>query len=205
MTARSEDIKTPLARLSFPNLLKPQVNKDDAGNTTEKYNCVLLFPKTTDISALKNAVATVAKEQWGDKAAQWIKDGLIKHPFLDGDGPQGLSKKTGERHAGYAGTTFIRCATTLKPKVVDRKVQPIVDPEDLYAGCYVYAVVNCYTWENPKNGKGVSFGISLMQVAKDGERLGGGGADPSQHFESIPDEDDTSGGPAPKDAGDMFN
>jgi hypothetical protein len=203
-TIRSAEMKTPLARLSFPNLLKPQVDKDEAGNTSEKYNCVLLFPKSTDISALKKAVAEVATQKWGDKAQQWIKDGLIKHPFLDGDGSQGIHKKSGERHEGYAGCTFIRCSTTIKPKVVDRKVQPVVSDEEIYPGCYVYAVVSCYVWENDKNGRGVSFGISMVQVAKDGERLGGGGADPSQHFEANADEGNTEGSQV-KDASDLFN
>jgi hypothetical protein len=202
--ARSEDLKTPLARLSFPNLLKPQVSTNDAGQKVEKYNCVLLFPKTTDIGALKQAAAKAIEEAWGDKGLQMLKSGLIKSPFLDGDGPQGLSKKSGERHAGYEGTTFIRCATTLKPKVVDKKVQPVISEDEVYAGCYVYAVINAYTWDNPKNGKGVSFGVNMVQVAKDGERLGGGGLDPSAHFEAIPEDNAPAGGSAVNSAADMF-
>lgn len=208
MGARSEDLKTPLARFSFPNLLKPQTKKKDNGTETQEYNCVLLFPKSTDLSVLKNAVAKVAREEWGDKADGWIKDGLIKHPFLDGDGPQGLSKKTGERHAGYEGTTFIRTSSTRRPKLVNRKIEPITDEEEIYAGCYGYAVVNAYAWTNDKGGKGISFGINMLQVAKEGERLGGGGGgDPSQHFEAIPDDgeaDKPSSGGKAQQAADLF-
>jgi hypothetical protein len=181
--ARSEDMKTPLARLSFPNLFKPQT-KD---NGTESYNAVLLFPKSTDLSQLKAAAGKCATDEWGDKAAKMIADGVLKVPFLDGDGPQGMSKKSGERHAGYAGHTFIRVASNQQPKVVTAKMLPAT-PDDVYAGCYVYAVVNAYAWEHPTNGRGISFGLSLMQVARDGERLGGGGADPDKHFQVIPDE-----------------
>ncbi len=191
--SRGEDIKTPLAIVSFSaDLFKAR--SQDGGS--EKYGCTLLFPKTTDISALEAAALAVAKEEWGDKATQWIKDGLIKSPFLDGDGPQGLSKKSGERHAGYAGHRFIRCGSgsDYKPKVFDRKRNPVMDIEGCPSGSQVYGVINPYTWENDKNGKGLSFGISMVQVAKaatGAEVLGGGGGpDPDKFFEAIADEGD---------------
>ena len=60
----------------------------------------------------------------------------------------------------------------------------------MYSGCYVYAVVNAFTWENKEKGKGISFGLSMAQFVKDGENLGGGGADPEEFFEVIPDTGD---------------
>lgn len=187
--ARSEDVKTSLARVAFADgLFTPR--KDDKGN--ESWTCSLLFPKPDTLTALKEAAVKAAKEEWGDKAEAWIKDGTIKSPFLDGDGKQGKSKKTGEPHAGFPGTTFIRVKSgkDYRPKLVNQKVLPITDKEELYSGCYVYAVVNAFTWENKENGKGVTFGISMMQKAKDGERLGGGGGDPDEYFEKIDDEGD---------------
>jgi hypothetical protein len=139
-----------------------------------------------------NALAA-AKEEWGDKVEQMLKDKVIKTPFLDGDGPQGKSKKTGEPHAGFPGTTFIRCVSgeEYRPKLVNRAVLPITNRDELYSGCYVYAVINAFTWDTKENGKGVSFGISMVQMAKDGERLGGGGGgNPEEHFEKIADEGD---------------
>jgi hypothetical protein len=184
----SNDIETPLARLSFPNLLKP--SKNDEGK--ESYNAVLLFDKSIDISALKKAAGECAVEKWGATATKLFADGLIKSPFLDGDGPQGRSKKTGESHKGYPGTTFVRVTSGLdfRPKGVNSKAFLITDPEEVYAGCYIKALVNPFAWENPKTGKGISFGISCYQVVKDGERLGGGGTDPTKYFSAIPDEGD---------------
>lgn len=189
--ARSEDMKTPLARVSFAqDLFEPRTKK----NGSKDWGCTLLFPKSTDITALKKLAADAAIAEWGDKAIQWIKDELIKTPFLDGDGKQALSKKTGERHEGYAGCTFIRCSSgeKYKPLVVDQRRQPILDTKGLKSGDYVYAVVNAFTWVNDENGKGVSFGISLVQKVRDGESIGGagGGADPEKFFETIADEGD---------------
>lgn len=191
--ARSEDVKTPLAVASFTADLFKARERD---NGATSYGCTLLFPKTSDLSALEGVALAAAKEQWGDKAVQWIKDGVIKTPFLDGDGPQGVSKKTGERHAGYAGHRFIRCTSgaEYKPKVFDKRRNPVMDQDGCTSGSHVYAVVNAFTWENDKNGKGISFGISLLQVARLAEGAevlgGGGGPDPDKFFDKIDDEGD---------------
>jgi len=194
--ARSEDLSTQkvglLGRFSFTqNLFEP--NKDKKTGKDKNYGVTILFPKTADLSPLHNLAAAAATEQWGDKAIQMIKDGLIKSPFLDGDGKQGKNKETGEPHKGYPGHTFIRCTSGLdyKPKVVDQKLNPIVDKSGIQSGDYGYAVVNAYTWENTENGKGITFGVSLVLKVKDGESLGGGGPGRAEdHFEAIADEGD---------------
>lgn len=186
--ARSEDVKTPEARLSFADGLW-ELQVDDKGN--KSWTCSLLWPKSIDLGALKTVAAKACEEEWPGKSVAWLKDGTIKNPFLDGDGKQGRSKKTGEAHPGYPGHTFIRCKSgeAYRPKLVDKKVLPITSKDGCYSGCYGFAVVNAYTWDNKEQGKGVSFGISMFQVAKDGERLGGGGAgNPEEYFETLPDE-----------------
>ena len=188
--ARSEDLKTPLARIAFAdNLFTPQ----QRDNGKKQYGCSLLWPKGTDLSALQNAALEAAKEEWGDKAIEMIKNEIIKNPFLDGDSKQGKNKQTGEAHAGFPGTTFIRVISgeEYRPKLVNQKVLPITSKEELYSGCFGYAVVNAFTWENKENGKGISFGVSMIQKAKDGERLGGGGGvdvDVDKWAEKIDDE-----------------
>jgi hypothetical protein len=188
--ARSEDLKTPLARLAFANGLF-ELQTTQSGK--KQWNCSLLFPKTADISTLQQLAVDAAVEEWGDKAKQMIKDGIIKSPFLDGDGKQGKSKKTGEPHEGFPAHTFIRCTSgeDYRPKLVNQKVLPITSKDELYSGCFVFAVVNAFTWENKENGKGITFGISMLQKAKEGDRLGGGGGgNPDEHFETIADEGD---------------
>lgn len=190
--ARSEDVKTPLARFAFTqHLFKPQ--KDEKSGR-ENFNCTLLFPKGSDLSVLESAALEAAKLEWGDKAVEMIKAEVIKTPFLDGDGKQGRSKETGEPHPGFPGHRFIRVKSGVeyKPKIFDQRRNPIMSPEDFYSGVYGYAVVNAFTWENKEQGKGITFGVSLIQKAKDGDRLGGvgGGADPDKWLEKIADEGD---------------
>lgn len=189
---RSKDLKTPLAVVSFAQNLF-EARTDDFGKSS--YGCTLLFPKTADISELKNLALEAAKEEWGDKALDWIKNEVIKSPFLDGDGKQGRNKD-GEPMKGFTGHTFIRCKSgaEYKPKVFDKHRNPVFDKGEVPSGSQVYAVVNAFTWDNPRNGKGITFGISLVQVVKKAtgdEVLGGsGGPDEKQFFEKIEDTGD---------------
>lgn len=202
MTSRTEDFRSPLARLSRVNLFAPRVNKKDP-TRKPKYEVNLLYPKSADLSAIKAAVIQAAKAEWGDKAVDLLKNGVIKQPILDGDGPQGLNKQSGERYKELEGMFFIRCASNLQPALLNPKVIQAVEGTHLYSGCYGYAAIHACTWESAEQGRGVSIGISMVQHAKDGERLGGGQADPSKFFETIPDDDSGNGGAgAAADTGD---
>lgn len=188
--ARSSDVKTPLGRLAFANGLFKPIERE---NGSKQWAATLLFPKTSDLTSLRNAVIEAARTEWGDKAVEMLKNEVIKTPFLDGDGKQGRSKETGEPHAGFAGNYFIRVTSgeDYRPKLFDRNVNPTNSPDEIYSGAYVYAVVSCYTWDTKENGKGISFGVSLVQKARDGDRLGGGGGpDPTKFLEKIADEGD---------------
>lgn len=201
--ARSENFKLTNMRLSFPNLFTPQEMTGDNGQKTKKYNCTLLWPKSVALTGIKadgteldvmTEAVRVATEEWGDKAIEFIKSEIIKSPRLDGDGKQGVNKNTGARHAGYEGHYFLRASATEQypPEMysdklgADNKLVKLTDPKALYPGCYVHAVVNLFAWENAKGGKGLSFGLSMIQFAKDGDRLGGdGGAKPDAFFQGV--------------------
>jgi len=204
--ARSDDVLTPLATISFTrDLFKPR----DRDNGKKNYGCTLLFSKSEDISKLKQLAADAAIAEWGDKAVGMIKDEIIKSPFLDGDGKQGKNKETGEPHKGYPGTTFIRCSSgeDFQPKVFGpsgKTTDRLYSEAELPSGSKVKAVVNAYTWENKENGKGISFGISIIQLVRkaEGDEVlggGGGGPDPEKFLEKIdsgdaPEETKTGAG-----------
>lgn len=222
--ARSEDFKLEQMRGHFLHVVKPQ-KRDEGGTVKLSYNGTFLWPKTTpallgktlagtEINVMDEAVK-VAVAQWGDKAVQWIKDGVIKSPFLDGDGPQGVSKKTGERHNGFAGHRFIRASANVDypPTCIDAKFgadgKPVVvtDANRMYWGAYYHIVVNMFAWEHPQNGKGLSFGLSMIQFAKDGEKLGtggGGGVDASKWASNTVDPAAAGAPAASGSAGGLF-
>lgn len=191
MGSRSEDFKTPgLVRLAFTDGLF-EVQTDDFGN--KNWTCSLLIPKSESLAVYEKHALQAASAEWGGdaKAMQLIKDKMVHSPFLDGDGPQGKSKKTGEPHAGFPGHWFLRVKSgeAYRPTLVDRQKLPIVERAKLYSGCFCYGVLHCFTWENEKKGKGLTFGVSMLQFVKDGEKLGGGGGiDVDKWAEVIPDE-----------------
>lgn len=208
--ARADDIKTGLVRIAFAqHLHEPQDRKNDSGQVTgQNYGCTLLIPKT-DTATLsmmeQNIIDACVAENWGDEAKvkKMIADGLIKLPVLDGDGRQGLNKNTGERHPGFAGHFFLRVTSGVQfpPVVLDVHAQPIAskDPKRLKSGDYGYAGIAAYTWNNDKQGKGVTFGIGVFQKIKDGESLGGSGGPDLSKFKA--EAVDTSGAPEDKSAG----
>jgi len=190
--ARSEDVKGPLAVASYTaDMFKPREQE----NGSKGFGVTLIYSKSTDISVLEQLAVDAAVEEWGEKAKAWIKDGVIKSPFLDGDGKQGKDKE-GNQRPELKNARFIRCKSGVdyKPKVFDKKRNPVVDVDGCPSGSQGYPVVNAYTWEHPSNGKGISFGISMFQVAKvaEGDEVlgGGGGPDPDKFFEKIADEGD---------------
>lgn len=207
--AKSEYFCLNNMRIAFAhNLITPKKDTRDDGSVKLSYQASLLWPKGVDLMGTKedgtvikvsDELMRVAIEAWGEKVVQMIENGIVKNPFLDGDGPQAVSKKDGTRYAGFAGNRFIRAGATAEypPKVfsdergADGKLVRITDPNSkkFYSGCYVNAVVNIFTWENANQGKGMSFGIDMAQFAKDGERIGGsggGGADPDKFLKAGP-------------------
>lgn len=188
--ARSDDFKTPPCRLSFAQtLFKARAQE----NGKPKYGCTLIFPKDAR-AALEKHVADVIKAQWGEKGLEKAKAGLIKSPFLAGDGKEARNKTSGELHPGMsADVFFIRVqANEDRPPVVRYKDPNIpATADEVYSGCYGFAVINAFAWNNPQNGDGVSFGIQYFQKTKDGDRIGGSGqVDPEKWHEKIADEGD---------------
>lgn len=172
-------------------------------NTTEsgkkQYQGTFLFPKTADKSALDKLVLDTLVEEFGGRMGgqagiiDAIKSGVIKSPFLDGDGKQGRDKD-GKPKPGYAGHWFIRgiSGEEYPPKMLISQRGAIVPAtkSDIKSGDYGFPVINVFTWDNPKNGKGASFGFSMFMKSRDGEAIGGSGGPgkPEDHFEAIADE-----------------
>jgi Enterobacter phage Enc34, ssDNA-binding protein len=186
--ATSEKMKTGVVRLAFTNGLF-EIQENEWGG--RDWTCTLLIPKAESLAPYEKLALEAAEAEWPGKAKQLFRDKLIHNPFLDGDGPQGKSKTSGEPHVGFPGHWFLRVKSgeAYRPTLIDRQKMPIVDKAKLYSGCYVYAVVHVFTWDNKNKGKGLTFGLDMVQFVRDGENLGGsGGVDVDKWAETIPDE-----------------
>ncbi len=191
-TAKKDDaltkVTTPRFRASFVTVFEPKIYKGGA----PKYSIVMLFDKNK-ISELKDLVKLVesaAIERWGEVPAEVKynpKEDSEYSPFKNGDS----DKKSG--YDGYAGTIYATASSLYPPAVVDtgdsrKDISPqvILDPKELYSGCYARASVICFTWES-KGFKGVSFGLQNIQKLADGEAFSGRG-NPEADFDPIAPE-----------------
>ena len=185
--ARSADFKTPKCRLSFAqSLFKPRAQEE---GKAKKFGCTLIFPKS-DRPALEAKVAEVIKAEWGDKGIAMAKAGAIKSPFLAGDGKESRNKQSGDLHPGMGPEVFFirpSAGEDRPPFVIWKSPNKQETEATVYSGCYGKAVVNVFAWHNAQSGNGVSFGIQGFQKLEEGERLGGGRADPEEYYETIED------------------
>ena len=171
-----EKVLTPEFRVAFADVWEARAY----GDGEPKFGLVMVFPKTTDISALKRAAEKVAREKWGDKLPEMMKAGKIRLPWRDGT-----------EYAQYDGfddtVVFIRATSTRPPGIVDAKLQRILDQTEFYSGCYARATVNAYAYDT-KGNKGVSFGLLNLQKIRDGESFVGS-AKPEKDFEPLAEKD----------------
>ncbi|WP_082143831.1 ssDNA-binding protein [Nitratireductor soli] len=188
--ARGEPFRTPDCTVSFAfGLFKSRTRESDDGSKRESWDCTLIFDEAARL-VLEKEIAQVITAEWGEKGIQMAKDGLIKSPLLSGTGKEARNKETGELHPGMGeGKFFIRVTSNKAPVVRYKDPNIPATEEEVYSGCRGFAVINAFSWYNPKNGNGVSFGIEYFQKKGEGERLGGsGGIDPEKWHEKIEDE-----------------
>lgn len=164
-------------RISYAHLFEPtSVNGSDP-----KYGASLIVSKkdTKTIAAIKAAIEQAKKDsagKWGGKIPA-----TLKVPLRDGD----TDRPDDE---AYAGCFFLNANSRQAPQVVDRKVQPILDQNEVYSGCYCNVSVTFYGY-NSNGNRGIAAGLGNVQFVKDGEALGGR-SKASDDFESMDEDDD---------------
>ena len=67
---------------------------------------------------------------------------------------------------------FLNANSTKKPGIVDKDLNEILDPEEVYSGCWGRASINFYAF-NTNGNRGVGVGLNNIQKIKDDEALGG--------------------------------
>ena len=162
--------------LSYPNLFNA---KQIMNQGEPKYSTAILIAKN-DKENLKKLQAAIDEAKKDDKLKGARK---IDTPLNDGD-----EEKPDDKY--YAGCYYInaKASENHPPKVVDRHVNPIMDQDEIYAGCICNVVVNCYAY-NFNGHYGVGIGLGNVQKVKDGERMGGSFSSPEDDFDDLGGED----------------
>ena len=176
-TAPATKVIVP-CRISFANIWEAR----SINGSEEKYSVSLLIPKDdkATLAKIKKAIEAAkeaAKEKkWGGKIPP-----NLKLPMHDGD----IDRPDDENYAGHF---FFNATSKDAPQIVDRKVQPILDPMDCGSGDYANVSVNFYGFSASGN-RGIAAGLGNIQKVRTGERLAGKTSAASD-FDEIEGEDD---------------
>ena len=189
--SRSETAKTPMCRLSYASGLF-KARKVNEKSTKEVFSCTLIFEKK-DKPFFEKMIVPLITEAFGSKAVSMFQAGVIHNPLYAGDSKEAKNKETGEINPGLGPDVFfirVQAGKDRPPFVIWKDPNKPETEESVYSGCYGKAVIQAFSWDDPQGGKGISFGIEGFQKLKEGERLGGGRADPSKFYETVEDMGD---------------
>lgn len=178
----STKVITGKVRFSYVNIFKSRAYKD---GQDAKYSVCLLIPKEdkATIKKIKAAIDEAVQEgiasKWGGK-----KPANLKLPLRDGD------DERADEAPEYEGMYFLNANSSQKPGIVDKDLNEILDPDEVYSGCWGRASINFYAF-NTNGNKGVGVGLNNIQKLKDDTRLGAARASAESDFgDGFEDDED---------------
>lgn len=173
----STKVITGKVRFSYANVFEPVAQNE---GDEPRYSTAILIPKSDKKTVAKiNAAIKEALEEGISKFGGKIPK-AYKSPLRDGDEDRDDEV--------YAGHYFLSAKSPRKPQVVDADLEPIMDRDDFYSGCYGRASITFYAF-NTAGNKGVAVALNNLQKLEDGERLGGSASTAEQDFGDIDDDD----------------
>jgi len=170
-------VVTGVVRLSYANVWEPKSINGGA----EKYSCSLIIPKsdTETINAINAAIDCAIKEGAHKFGGKIPNKAALKLPLRDGD--------VERDDDAYKDCYFVNANSTTAPQIVDRRVRPIMDRNEVYSGVYAQVSISFYAF-NSNGNRGIACGLGNIQKVRDGEPLGGR-TNASDEFTTLEDED----------------
>ena len=170
-------VVTGVVRLSYANVWESKSINGGA----EKYSVSLIIPKSDKktISEIEKAIDNAIKEGASKFGGKIPNKAALKLPLRDGD----LERDD----EAYKDSFFVNANSTTAPQIVDTRVQPILDRNEVYSGVYARVSVNFYAF-NSNGNKGIACGLGNIQKVRDGEPLSGR-TNAADDFTTLEDED----------------
>lgn len=168
---------TGKVRFSYAHVHKPfAVNEGE----TPKFGVSLIISKDdkATLKKIRDAIAKATEEgkaKFGGKIPKTMKE-----PLRDGDVER-------EDNPEYENSFFLNANSPRKPGLVDENLDPIIDPDEFYSGCYGRASINFYAF-NTNGNKGIACGLNNLQKLADGEKLGADISSAEDDFGSSDDD-----------------
>lgn len=163
--ASANQVTTGKVRFSYVHLDKPVANQEGG---EPKYSISLIISKsdTDTINRINQAIDSVKNDpvnaaKWGGSVPKVLRGSL-----RDGDAEK--------EDPAYANSYFInaRAGALQKPKMFNANKEEILDPSEVYSGCFGKASISFFAY-NAAGNKGIGCGLNAVMKLEDGEKLGG--------------------------------
>lgn len=169
-------VTTGEVRLSYCHLVEPHGMEGQE----PKYSVSIIIDKkdTETLKCINDAIAEAkesGKTKWNGKIPP-----VLKTPLRDGD----VERPEDE---AYQNSYFLNASSKNKPGLVDKYVNLITDPMEVYSGCYARVTLNFYAF-NAAGNRGIACGLGNVQKLRDGDSLGGA-TRAENDFDAIEEED----------------
>ena len=173
---------TVRATLSYVSVFQPYVDPKEP-TAKGKYKCLLLIDKDdkASVAKIKAAIKAVEAKMINEKYAGKAPKKAIKNTFNDGD-----EDKEGEE---YENCYYMNVSKHIKPAIVDKKLQPITDEEEIYSGVIANVCIEFYYYFR-EDSKGITASLEAIQKIKDGEPLGASRVKAEDVFQAEEDDED---------------
>jgi hypothetical protein len=158
-------------RLSYCNVFKPQPPFNNPAGEP-KFSVTILVPKSNTAAkaaidaAVNAAIETGVSTKWNGQ-----RPPMPAISVHDGDGVRPSDGMSYGPECKGCWVMTASCAADRPPFVVDGSVQKIIDPTQVYSGCYGNVSVTFFAY-NSAGKKGIGCGLNGIQKTRDGEPLG---------------------------------
>lgn len=182
-------------RFSYVNVFQPQPPYNNP-NGEPKYSVTILLPKSNTAAkaaidaAINATIDDAVRSKWGGQRPP--QPAVCIH---DGDGPRPSDGAAFGEECRGCWIFTASCNAKNPPFVVDRNVQKILDPREVYSGIYGSVSVSFFAY-NAGGKKGIGCGLNGIQKVRDGEPLSGSRITAESAFRAIPPEPAQAQAPA---------
>lgn len=158
-------------RLSYCNVFQPQPPFNNPAGE-KKFSVTVLVPKSNPAAkaaidaAINAAIEAGVSAKWGG-----VRPPMPAICVHDGDGPRPSDGQPFGAECKGCWVFTASCKAEQPPFVVDQQVQKIINPTEVYSGCYANVNVTFYAY-NQAGKKGIGCGLNGVQKTRDGEPLG---------------------------------
>ena len=172
-TLNDTQVVTGEVRLSYVNVFEPM--KIGENDKDAKYSLTILIPKDTPEGQKTIAHIKAAIQKAAEKGTQKHFGGRVptnvSNTLKDGDTEvDDLGDLKNIKNPEIKGHMYMRLSTKFAPKVLNAQRQEIINPMEIYSGCYGRVSLTTFAYSGDGR-RGVSAVLNNVMMTREGEPL----------------------------------